>query len=335
MRAIPYTQLGFSSTQSGFVNTWEGSTTVQVVAPLVQPSGPPETIAGLRYDIDRYIVWVDSATDKVNFPLAYKRVAVLVRWTDKGQSHVARQDGYVYPGGLGAYTGPAVTSTTTSTTTVAPAAPPAPTSLTATATGTTTVALSWVAGLALTPAVSTWVVQYSTDNFVNTHLLTDTQPAAAIAYSVSGLSPGTTYQFRVAAKGATGLLSAWSPTATVTSTAAAAAAAAKCQLGTSTITPSAVTRYSATSTLLGISPLVSVNTTGPCSGLRLTYAPTSTTTGTASLSNIAGGLWLGTVDGVNTAWDTGSHQLTVLDVNNVTLGTLTLAICAQTARTCP
>ncbi|HZQ28066.1 MAG TPA: fibronectin type III domain-containing protein, partial [Acidimicrobiales bacterium] len=274
--------------------------------------------------------WADAATAATQFPLAYKRVTVIVGWTDEGGPHQVRQDAYVYPGGLGPYTGPG--GATTTTTTPTGAAPPAPVALVATATDPATVNLAWTPSAAVTPAVATWTVQYSTDGFLTAHLLTDTQPATATTYTASGLSPSTTYTFRVAGQTAGGVVSPPSPVASATTPAATVAV---CQLGTDTITPAAIKRANNGGLTLASNAVVSVNVSGPCTGLHLTFGPTSSTTATVWLVQGAGGMWTGTVVGVGTPWDTGTHPISVLDGGGAALGTLTLTVCTHNAKTCP
>jgi prepilin-type N-terminal cleavage/methylation domain-containing protein len=335
MRAVPYERLGFNAVQSGFVTVFEGAATVVVGDPVVQPAGPDQVIGGMTFSFVRHVVWA-AAASTAGYPQAYKRVVVLVSWIDRGGTHVVRQDAFVYPGGQGVYTGPAGSVTTT--TLVAADIPPSP-PLTLTAsvpsdsTGASTVNLAWTASPVSTPAVAAWVVQFSTDLFVTAHLLTDTQPASVLSFAATGLSPSTSYQFRVAARSSSGAQSTWSVTAAA---ATSAMAVASCSLGTATITPSAVLRLHGATTLLVSNAAVSVNASGSCSSLQLKYSATAGTTTTAFLISAGGGgVWTGVLNGLTASWDTGTHQVQVVDGTGSVLGTLTFTVCVHNAKSCP
>lgn len=348
LRAVPYDRLGFATTQSGFVTAFEGATTVQTPSPIVVPEGPNQTSGGTSFGVRRHIVWADAASATsagVTYAEAYKRIAVLVTWSDRSGTHEARQDAIVYPGGRGAYTGPRGSVTTTTVPAAGSPAAPLVGSVIATLPGTpatpdpraaSTVMLNWTPAAPSTPAVATWVVQYSTNGFTgpNVFQVTDSQPASTPNFEVTGLSASTTYRFRVAGRSSTGALSTWTSSNDVTT---AAAAPATCQLGTATITPGAIKRKNGSSTVLRENAAVSVNTnaSGSCSALRLVYSPTILTPTTVYLVQASSGLWTGTVDGLLTNWDTGTHQITIRDNTAPVLGTLTLTVCVHNAGTCP
>lgn len=342
MRAVPYDRLGFSSTQAGFVASFEGGTTVAAADPVVAPEGPAQVSGGTSFGIRRHIVWADAAsatTTGVTYSQAYKRIVVIVTWNDRAGAHAARQDALAYPAGSGPYTGPQGSVTTTTTPTAG--SPAAPLSVSASVPtgepGASTVALTWTPTALSTPPVATWVVQYSTNGFVgsNVYQVTDNQPASTPSFDVTGLSASTTYRFRVAGRSSTGELSTWTASSDVTTSASSVTG---CQLGTATITPSAIKRQNGASTFLRSDAAVAVNTNadGSCSGLRLVYSPTAGNPTTVWLQQQpSGGLWTGTVDGDQTSWDTGSHQITIRDNVVAALGTLTLTVCVHNAKTCP
>ncbi|MDQ1438989.1 MAG: Fibronectin type domain [Acidimicrobiaceae bacterium] len=335
MRAVPYDRLGFSPVQAGFTPAFEGAVTVVVGDPVVQPFGPDQVLGGMTFQFARQVVWADAAST-AGYAQAYKRVVVVVTWSDQAMAHAVRQEAFVYPGGQGVYTGPQGGVTTTTTVVASPVPPSPPLALAATvptgASGASTVDLAWTPNPISTPPVSTWVVQFSTDSFATAHLLTDTQPASVTSYSATGLSASTAYQFRVAAKAANGLQSSWSVMALATTTSTLATV---CQLGTATLTPSAVNRLNGASTLLSADAVASVNATGVCSGLQLRYSARSGSTNTAYLIAGTTGVWVGTVNGITTAWDTGTHQVQVVDGGGNVLGALTLTVCVHNAKTCP
>jgi prepilin-type N-terminal cleavage/methylation domain-containing protein len=338
MRSSPYDRLGFSAVQSGFESSFEGLTTVLVADPMVHPLGPDHVVGGMTFQFQRHVVWADAASVP-GYQQAYKRISVMVTWTDQGGAHQVRQDAFVYPGGMGVYRGPqgGAATSTTSTTAVVNVPPAPPLNLTATVpvgdVGATSIDLAWTPSTITSPAVSAWVVQMSTDNFLTAHLLTDTQPASMPALEATGLSPSTTYWFRVAAKSAAGQQSTWSVVAMATTN---GQTVAPCQLGTSTITPSAVKRLNGGSTVLSANAVVSVNATGgSCSGLQLRFNASGGTTSTVYLTAGVGGVWTGVLNGLTTAWDTGARDLEVRDGGNHVLGELTFTVCVHNAKKCP
>lgn len=348
LRAVPYDRLGFASTQSGYVAAYEGRTTVQTASPIVAPEGPNQTSGGTPFGIRRHIVWADAASATsagVTYAQAYKRIAVLVSWTDRAGAHEARQDAIVYPGGRGVYTGPQGSVTTTTVPAAGSPAAPLVGSVIATLPGTplipdprasNTVMLNWTPAAPSTPAVATWVIQYSTNGFSGSNVfqVTDSQPASTPSFEVTGLSAATTYRFQVAGRSSTGALSTWTQSNEVTTS---TAVSTQCQLGTATITPGAIKRQNASSTVLRSDASVSVNTNAStsCAGLRLVYSPTAAAPATVYLVQSSGGLWTGTVDGDQTSWDTGTHQITIRDNTTASLGALTLTVCVHNAQSCP
>ena len=191
MRAFPYAQVGFYADEPGYVSSFEGFTTVSLGAtspssgslvPKVEPQTPdPNAAAGYAPDPNptnasavvlsgetfsmlRYVVWVNAQDTSTTYAQAYKRLTVIVSWSDQAGSHTVRQDSLLYPGGLGAYQGPMGGSSTT-TTTAAPTNPSQPVLNTIVAlaapAGETQVPLTWTqpAGGA---AVTSYSIEYST-----------------------------------------------------------------------------------------------------------------------------------------------------------------------------
>jgi len=200
-----------------------------------------------------------------------------------------------------------------------------------------TVMVTWTPAALSTPAVATWVVQYSTNGFAGSNVfqVTDSQPALTPNFEVTGLSASTTYRFRVAGRSSSGALSTWTTSNDVTT--AATASPALCQLGTATITPGAIKRKNSSSTVLTQDAAVSVNTNASttCTGLRLVFSPTAAVSTTVYLVQTSGGLWTATVDGQSTSWDTGTHLITIRDNTTPSLGSLTLTACVHNAVICP
>jgi prepilin-type N-terminal cleavage/methylation domain-containing protein len=333
MRSLPYDRVGFSAIQPGFTALFEGAQTVVVADPGIAPSGPEQSLGGKQFSFERHVVWSDAAS-VAGYAEAYKRIVVIVSWTDRTE-HKVRQDAFVYPGGMGAYSGPQGGTSTVTTAPAAAVAPAPPLTLTATvpigSAGTTTVNLAWVPSAVITPPVDHWVVQYSNNGFLSAQVLTDTQPAGSITYSATGLAPATMYWFRVAAVAAGGAMSSWSLTANATTT---ALAADECKLGTSTVTPSAVTRLNGGTTLLSANALVTVNASGLCLNLQLRYSNVSGSVATTYLLP-SGTVWTATLNGLTTPWDTGTHSIQIVNGAGALLGTLTFTVCVHNAKTCP
>jgi hypothetical protein len=115
-----------------------------------------------------------------------------------------------------------------------PNVPPTPTGLTATP-GNASVTLSWTAGTYGGPEVTDYVIQYSTDE--STWLTFTDGTSAATSATVSGLTNGTTYFFRVSAANSLGTSTASSTVSTIP-VAPPAQVSAPAQTATPTPTPS-------------------------------------------------------------------------------------------------
>ncbi len=311
MRAVPYDQLGFSDLQAPPA-TFEGFHTVSVTSPQVAPTST-EAREGITYSSTRNIVWADAADAGTTRSQAYKRVTAIVTWTDAAGSNTVRQDSIIYPGGRGAYTRPGGGGPTT---TAAANAPPSPEDLVATVpsgiVGESTVALSWTASPAPNPAVSEWVIQYSTSPVpLSWDEITSAQPVSNTAFDVTGLSPGTTYYFRVLAAASNGSRS--DPSNLVQATTNPAAASA-CQVGTLTATPSLVSRVNGNSGKLTQDISVVANTSGSCTALQVRYVTDSNVERITFLTASSGGAWRGSLS-KDDKWSLGNHAV------NLYLGT--------------
>ena len=303
MRAVPYAQLGFSSSVSGYSSTFvdNGQTYSTVTVPYSQlvPVPSPIVYRGMQFQLQREIYWVDrnGAPGSV-----YPQTTVKVTWTDQVGAHTVRQDAVLYPSGLGV-------ATTTTPTTVAAGVPAAAnvTSSVDVLSPTSAVNLAWTPG-ATPPSVTQWKIQFSTDNFVTPNDAA-TVTAITTTYRVTGLAAGVTYQFRVGAlNGALG--PSWSNVSTETM--AAASGVGACQIVSETVTPSTVTRDAATHQLQS-TPAVSVSTSGGCTSLTLRYEPTGSNLQVTTLTpNAAKTLWTANVL-ATTPWDLGDHVIAVWD----------------------
>ena len=223
VRAVPYDSIGFFDSQGtppGPFPLFETLPAVSLgatgIARLV-PTGTA-TIGPVTYSIRRHLLWVSAngpstvAHPGTSYAEAYKKTVVIVTWTDGSGAHTLRQDSIVYPGGRGVYGGAGSSSTTTTAPPVAlaPGAADLLSVLPALAPqGQTQLNLTWTAP-ALIPAapVTQYIVQQANDSAFSSGLVTSPlQPASATTYQASGLSPGTTYHFRVLAYSSASLYS--------------------------------------------------------------------------------------------------------------------------------
>lgn len=227
IRAVPYNGIGFYDDQAGRVAAFEGSATISLgsVTPLTAtlrlvPTGTV-AVGPVNYSVTRHVLWEGASGPSTTYPEAYRKTVVLITWTDSaGRPHEVRQDSIVYPGGLGAYSGPgSVTTTTTTAATVAPT-PPTITSVTAPAApaGETRLDVVWTAPTG-GGAVTSYIVQWSTNSsFSSGTASSPPQPPSAISYATSLLAPGTTYHFRVIAYASPSLSSTSAPASGATRT---------------------------------------------------------------------------------------------------------------------
>lgn len=322
MRAISYDKLGFDTSAAGYRASFEGATTVVVAlvageVAQVEPTGVRQQ-DGLNFGITRDIVWASAliGAGPAVANTAYKRTVVEVSWTDQHGPHKVRQDGGVYPGGLGAY------GASTSTTTTPPAIiPGAPVNLVASlgADSSSQINLAWVQG---SPASTTWEIHQSSNSGVTWTTLTASQPGTTTNFSVSGLAQSTTYTYRV--RGLLGAqTSAWSTSASATT----AATSGVCASLSGSATPSPSERLS--SKYLKTDVLVNVNTNGGCAyGLRIRFTPgdgSPPTTHTLSMSQV-GSEFKYTISKNAYRWTTGSKTFEILDQSNIVITQIALSI---------
>jgi hypothetical protein len=303
--------VGFSTNQTGYRATFETKSTVVVATPVFAPATTPYTFDGQVFTITRDIVWVPFGS----VTQAYKRVTAQISWTDKTGTHTIRQDGGVYPGGLG----PAGTTTTTvaTTTTTAPVTPGTAGTLTLVKNAsnpTHQIDVSWTGG---SPTPTYWEVQYSSNSGSTWVQATATQPGASFSYALTGLSSGTTYLVKV--RGILGSqTSNW-----VQGSVATDAPPPVCTVTSGSVNPSTVQKKN--NGQLNTSLAVTVNTTGPCSGLRVQY-PTDTTPPTYTLAQ-SGATFTDTFDKNDTkTWSTGAKVISVLLSNGTQIGSISVTV---------
>ena len=298
MAAIPYGDLGFETGQTGYRATFEASDTVVVADPGTAPTGTT-TVEGQDYSVRRDITWAASGSTTQ----AFKRLIVQISWTDQVGSHSVRADGAMYPNGSEGVTATASSSPTSSPT---PSAPGDPTGLSATApvpTISTQLDLAWTTG---SPAPTFWEVNYSSNGGATWNVATTTQPGATTTYALTGLSPSTTYDVRV--RGVSDALTSGWATATGTTNAASTA----CTVPSVVVSPTTVDRKG--NGKLKADLLVTANTSGTCTGLKVKYPPSPLLAMTG-----AGSTFTHTLDKDAYAWSAGSQTIYVYASDGITV----------------
>jgi type IV pilus assembly protein PilV len=303
MRAIPYAELGFSASSPGYSSTFVDASntydTVTVAYSQLLPAPADVVYRGQNFTMSRAIYWADRGRQPGN---VYKMTTVQVTWSDHAGPHFVRQDAILYPSGLG------VAGSTTTTTLAAgiPNKPDLVSTVSATA-PSSAVDLSWTAG-AQPPAVSSFKIQYSTNNFSSA---TDvaTVSGSVSTYKVSGLAGNTVYQFRVGAlNGSQG--PTWSNVQTERT--AQGTSTGPCSLLSEKITPASIARDATTHNLVS-SPAVAVTTSGNCTSMSLRYSPSGGGTTVTPLTPSAGNTqWSANVTAA-LSWDLGNHVVAVWD----------------------
>ena len=371
MRAVPYSQVGFYDDQPGVSATFEGLTTVSLGAsspssgasvPHMQPQTPDPSAAtgfapdsdpanaspivqgSVKFSVRRYVVWTDAQGASSTYTQAYKRLTVVVTFTDQAGAHSVRQDSLLYPGGQGTYQGAMGGTTSTAPTTTTALTPSAPVlnAITGLAdpAGETQIPLSWSqpAGGA---AVTSYTVQYSTNSSFpagNFSVITGFAPSVT-SYTVTSLSANTTYYFKIIAYAGSN-----SASSNVQSFATLPVAAPACNLGQLNVT--GATTLSTTGTILQNNGKVSENlalswtTTGTCPHTYNVKAvdPTgSADPGSPYTLTVSAQSYSATVPSQGSkSWAIGLHTFTVWDVttNGATTVVKTFKICANGSASC-
>jgi hypothetical protein len=352
--AVPYCELGFATTQTGYAASWTDPassnaafSTVTVINPPAAepaPSGPDKTVQGQIYHFERHVVWSSASVGGVAETQAYKRAVSIVTWTDQVGSHTARQDSFVYPGGLGSYAPANCTISDTS-------APGQVTAFTATpATGTagqTQITLAWTnpcstamtaspcPTTSTTPAPDGYEIDYTFDGCATSHVLQQSYASSNTTYAAVGLAPATTYGFQVfSLQSATGAKVASSQVSATTLTPTVSGGA--CTVGQVTVTPQGSDLAPGTSNL-SQNPVVVAHTSGSCPFLTVAYEPTqgSGIDEHTTMTQNPTGVWTATLAGTTDNWSVGAHPLQVQDDAGNVLLQSTVTACVQGKPTCP
>ena len=230
MRAVAYAAVGFYGDQYGYPaggkDTLLGNADVVTLGsvssaanpPLLQPATPDPSAGGLSdpdpangqpvvlghvsFSVARHIVWVNAKDSAATYAGAYKQLTVIVGWSDTAGTHSVRQDSILYPGGQGKYAGPE--GVATSTTTTVPAVPPPAPNLGSIPNPTADASLSLSWSMSSTAGVTKLVIEYDTNAGLTNPVVTPDQPATETSFTLTGLSPNTTYFVAVVAYSAGG-----------------------------------------------------------------------------------------------------------------------------------
>jgi hypothetical protein len=349
---VPYAQVGFYADQPGFVSTFEGFTTVSLgspspasgpLAPQIDTQTAGITQGGVDFSVTRYIVWSDAQGASTSYASAYKRLTVIVSWSDQAGAHSARQDSLLYPGGLGPYQAPMGGSTTSPpTTTVFNPSAPVLNAITPLGdpAGQTQIPLSW-SQPASGAAVTSYSIEYSTSaSFPAGNFSVVNGLAPSITnYTVTSLSAGDTYYFEVIAYAGTN-----SATSNVQSSSTLPAAAPACKLGQLNVT--GATSLSTTGTILQNNGKMSEN-------LSLSWTTTGTCTSAYAVKAVdpsagpdpgspypllanAGNYSQTVASSGSKSWGIGLHTFTVWDVstNSATTVVKTFKVCVNGSASC-
>jgi type II secretory pathway pseudopilin PulG len=370
MRAVPYAQVGFYDDQTAVLPSFEGFATVSLgttspasgqLIPQIQPERPDPSAAagyapdpypenaspivqgGVTYTVARNVVWISAQDASLSYDKAYKRLTVIVTWSDRAGVHVVRQESLLYPGGLGTYAGPMGGIATTTTT--APAFGPTVPILAAitplpSPSDQTQVALTW-SQPAGGGAVTSYSIEYSTNaGFPAGSFTVIANLAPSItSYTVTSLTPNTTYFFEIIAYA--GSMSAVSSSQSTTT---APLPGPTCTLGGLNV--AGATSLSTTGTLLQTNGKMSENltvswtTSGPCTHTYEVRASDPTNTadpGSPYALGGSSGSYSAVVASDNSkSWAVGLHTFVVWDVttNSSSAVVKTFKVCVHSAASC-
>jgi hypothetical protein len=216
--SITYANLGFYENQFGApplaIPSYNGQPSVDLgasppagVSAQVAVTSTPQQVGSVVFSENTYVVWVDASGAN---PYAYKQVYSVVSWREQGNSVQASQNILVYPGALGRYTGPE-NNTPSGTTGTPDNVGGLSATVPADPAGETQVNLTWTAPPDPTGFYAAVWAPTQLDLAVPTTSGTSGAWApsgstasgsilgTATGYTVTGLSPSTTYWFEIVA----------------------------------------------------------------------------------------------------------------------------------------
>jgi prepilin-type N-terminal cleavage/methylation domain-containing protein len=289
VRALPYYEVGFSSTH-GNPTYCTGSNPVQtdVVGPM-DTLATQQTLQHITYTIQSCAYWVNASDTSAE---AYKESVVTVLWGSSNQ-YKYQQTSAIYPGGESSYqqsgTGNGADNFTPTTIAGATIPPPAPVANSATLDSgdlTTIVDVDWQpvtfsypvlyeveywsnvgGGVTRAAAVSAGTLQPSAIISGAPDGTTNCAGSSCLEFQISGLTPGTPYNFDVLAESGT----QWSAPSNVVSATTNTAVTTTCPGNSINIAPTQPQVDSHGNPTNFTSLSVTVNAPSTCTGLSVEY----------------------------------------------------------------
>ena len=283
-------------------------------------TGPwTETVGGSTFSISR-AVSSHVATGATN---EYKAVTVLVQWADGSGGHDISQTSYVYPAG------PGVTTTTLGTQSLSVL----PTITTVTNLGAS-VKLNWDPP-SPEHKVQRFVVERAlTSNFTGpVWRVTRTEPPTSTGYMVNGLAAATTYFFRVGAVASNGTI-AWS--SGVASATTSVSTSVDCKVASASVAPATVQRVSPYPSPLNVTPTITVETSGTCTGFKAAYEGPDGSEIEVPLvpSGLTPNVWVAQISNSGSStWEVGQYRVEIADTMENERGAASFTVC-ESGTTC-
>lgn len=281
-------------------------------------TGPwSETVGGSTFDVSR-VVSSQTAPGATN---PYKAVTVVVQWADGSGGHDLSQTSYVYPAG------PSATTTTlgTQSLSVLPAI-------------TTVTNLGTSVRLAWNPPspehkVQRFVVERAlTSNFTGpVWRVTRSEPPTSTGYLINGLAAATTYYFRVGAVASNGTIAWSSGVATATTS---VSTSVDCKIASASVTPSTVQRVSPYPSPLSVTPTITVETSGTCTGFTAAYEGPDGSEIVVPLgpSGFSPNVWVAQVSNTGSStWEIGQYRVEITDSMENERGAASFTVCESGA----
>lgn len=275
-----------------------------------------ETVGGSTFTVTRDV----TSHTQAGATNAYKQVRVLVEWVDGSGGHDVSQTSFVYPAG------PSVTTPVIGS----GALPLAATLHTLTNLGAS-VKLGWTPP-ATGGKVERFVVQRTLKKASNhwatgpVWTVTGNEPPTSTSFLVNGLAASTAYVFRVGSVASNGSV-VWSGDLEATT---AASASVDCKVASATVTPETVQRVSPFPSPLAVTPTITVETSGTCTGFNATYEGPDGSEIDVPLvpSGLAGNVWTAQItNSGSTTWQVGSYSVEITDTMSNQRGAASFTVC--------